>query len=415
MSQRIEQRSSYFFCFLVGFLSPLYFAFLGRIYFIEIIFFCVFIIKFTIASKRIVRLEKSSRVFVGLATLSGLFTLVGSLYAGASLINLLKGLAAILFLCIDLIAIQTILGSRLHWFKAMIIGVAASSLTQYLFAPGAYTLTSPWKFCFSQAFSIIVLLKVTRYRKFHLVLLGVLSLATVNFLLSFRSAGAFLISSLIIFLASNSERLKKVGAFFLLILSFLTIGIAGASYSQLANSGIFGENLQTKNSAQTQGRFGVILGGRNEMAFSIPAIISKPLIGWGYSASPTDKIIDDGLNFLFTNGVESAYSKRLILQQGVIPSHSYLFQFGVAGGVFSMLIWIYCLKIYSKALLIVFRRYPDRESSLLYYFLIVSGMWAVIFSPFGAYERISVALIVSLCSIIIEGEKNQTFTNSLNS
>jgi len=406
VSQKIEARSNYYFCFLLGLVSPLYFAFLGRIYFVEILFFCVVIFRFTKANREIDRLGKSSTLFVGLALLSGFLTLISSFYGESSESNLLKGLAACVFLCFDFIGIHSIIGGNLRRLNVLIVGLAASSLTQYLFAPATYTLSSPWKFCFSQAVSIIVLLKITRIRNISIVSIGVLCLAAVNFLLSYRSAGAFLISALIIFVTAKSKSAKRLGPIILILLSFSTIGIVGTIYSQIANSGFFGESLQAKNLVQSQGRFGVLLGGRNEVAFSIPAVISKPLIGWGYSASPTDKIIDDGLNYLFNSGVESAYSKRMILQQGVIPSHSYLLQFGVAGGIFSMLIWIYCLKIYTRALFIIFRRYPDRESSLLYYFLIVSGMWAVIFSPFGAFERISVVVLFSLCSIIIEGEKS---------
>lgn len=163
-------------------------------------------------------------------------------------------------------------------------------------------------------------------------------------------------------------------------------------YSAGASSGFFGEEAQAKYEMQNAyggGTMSVLLGGRAEGLVSTQAIADSPLLGHG-SWAKDYKYLYMYVALRSTYSEEQGDSLDPSINDGLIPTHSYLLGAWVEAGVLGGIFWI------SVVWMCLFRILPvafEVTSGLSVYVLMTLPffMWNILFSPFGANVRVEAA------------------------
>jgi hypothetical protein len=175
----------------------------------------------------------------------------------------------------------------------------------------------------------------------------------------------------------------------LFAVGWLVITAIGLSqfYSFGASNGWFGTESYRKYQLQSQGSGGVILGGRTEILASSQAVIDSPFIGHGswphdpkYGAILGAQLNDFGYNM---KGDADA--------NGLIPTHSYLFQAWVWAGILGAVFWAWAFWLVARALLMASGQEAMFEMCVYTGFAI---LWDILFSPFGANVRFTSAYAI---------------------
>ena len=95
------------------------------------------------------------------------------------------------------------------------------------------------------------------------------------------------------------------------------------------------------------------------------------------------------------------------IQEGLIPSHSYLFGSWVSAGILGAIFWLWIFIFCLKTTILIYKLKSDLVP--LVSFLIFSFMWDILFSPFNGDHRLYSAFrIVALIFIsrqLVEDEK----------
>lgn len=387
--------------FVIGFLSPLHIQFLGKLYLVEILLLIITLNHYIKQRNLRVHTYFEIRKFIMLCGLSLIMGLIGSLVNGIQLSSIFKGIALLFFLVTDCLAIMILAKYEIRNMIAWYFGLSMSSLIKFFVAPDEYTRSSPWKFCFASAISTIFILFFPKKRIKYFLGFVLTALALINFYLLYRIEGAVLLSTILLLYLFRRIKKRKSNWFSLITVGLFLLIFIGSIYSYAGITGLLGTDLQTKSVSQSSGKYGTLLGGRNEIAFSSIAVREKPIFGWGFYAEPPDWLIDQGLQFLYEERVNTIYKKFSILQVNQIPAHSFLMQFVVFGGLLAGILWIYVLKFLGQTLLIVFKAkdYGNIEYLITYQSLIT--FWSILFSPFGAFERINIGSIIVLSSIYV--------------
>jgi len=393
------------FLFLLGFLSPFNLQLVGRIYVIELFFLAVVLNNFyTKRDLRVLVSKQVTNVFL-LGILSAIMGSIGSLVNGLSLTSLIKGISLITFLIIDCYAVIILSKYQIRNLVLLYTGIAMSSIVKYFIIPDEYTTSTPWKFCFASAVSIFLILRYPEKNSKYYLNVLLIFLSGLNFFLSFRIEGAVLLSTVLIVSYGKRFKVDQDARIRLAILVILLTLSLGSIYTYASNTGLLGSTLQSKSIIQSSGKYGTLLGGRNEVAFSLPAIMEKPFFGWGYYAPPPESLIDNGLQFLYENGVGTVYQKQSIFELNQIPTHSYLMQFMVFGGLLAGVLWLYVLIILSRSMLAVITSRAHENVDYLVVYVSLGTMWAILFSPFGAFERVNVGIVIAFLSIYMATRK----------
>ena len=287
-----------------------------------------------------------------------------------------------------------------------VLGILCAQIIDYFISPNLYVETQPWKFGFGTWTNMLVLIvsgSTLAFSKNRIVWLFIYVLIfliiALNFYVSSRSLGLILFVSFVLFLASErastkvvkTKRLNKlklknyVGMSSVLLLSIL---VAYSSYSYFADSGLLGEEAQTKFERQSSGSMGILVGGRQEILVSSLAIYDAPIIGHG--SWPKDSQYSDLISgFLDDLG----YDLPAIVYSGdVIPTHSYLIGAWVYAGILGALFWFYILSINLKSMMHSFNLKSSYKLFILYCAIYFS--WDILFSPLGLYSRTYAALML---------------------
>ena len=151
-----------------------------------------------------------------------------------------------------------------------------------------------WKFGLSQGVSVFALLGSSYFYakgKYRVCFFISFVLASMNFHYGFRSQLAVhFISSVLIWPLSAQVRTRHgvfrgrqdtVRILTLLILAGGAAYAANASIKYAASHGFFDESQSAKFTAQAEGDYGVLVGGRPETLVAIQAIRDSPIIGHG--------------------------------------------------------------------------------------------------------------------------------------
>lgn len=230
------------------------------------------------------------------------------------------------------------------------------------------------------------------------------------------SAGVAFLSSVYLFfsnIASSNKNHSYLFTFqkkFALSFAMLaSIGILYVSYSYVASNGFLGKDAQAKFEEQDSGRYGILLGGRPEIIVSSQAIIDSPIIGHGSWAK------DIKYTMMLFNLKALGYKldeadMQTELESQLIPTHSHLMGAWVDAGILGAIFWFWILYLDGKTLLNLYLIPNDLRPLAVP--LVIEFFWDILFSPFGADQRMidafMIILLMSIHNILTSHSCNET-------
>ncbi len=344
--------------------------------------------------------EKHTTFLIGLCCVwfAGLF--VTDIIRETAFADYSRGWAKVFVFLLDFVAIVLLIGRSIRRWTLFGVGLALGMLLDFVYSPSQYAQDYPWKFGIGMGVTFLLILLsstlLTKRGRWQEILIG--SAAVLNLYLGFRSLG--LVCGLTAFyIAANKSnvrgsaapRLRSGMLRYLTIFTVVAVGGYGVFvlYVYAASAGYLGELEQWKYELQSSGELGVLLGGRAELAASLQAIVDAPLVGHG-SWAKDPYYVDMVTNRMASYGYQGMGST----QSDLIPSHSYLFGSWVEAGVLGGLFWCWVLLLAVE----YFRRYAksNLSSSPWVVFCTFLLMWNILFSPFGAEQRILAAYQIAM-------------------
>lgn len=304
--------------------------------------------------------------------------------------NTIRGLARVVFLAVDVLALAALTRYRRWSIVAMWSGVVVSQIASYFIQPSTYAHEEPWKFGFAMPFTLGMALLAERGRRLtHAIVFP--SIAAINFVLGFRSLALVCMLSFAILALRRSKDgysgIAKARSIFLVGGSILVSLILVRYYDTLALSGTLGDQLRQKALYQSQGVYGSLASGRVEILLATRSIAEHPLLGGGsYSLASSDVVLATAMDY-----VRAGYDNVAAgLLRETPPYHSAVFGSWAENGLFGVLFWIGFILTSIKYLLTVFSGHSRLVA--LSTFVATLGIWDALFSPFGAEHRLWTAL-----------------------
>ncbi len=274
-------------------------------------------------------------------------------------------------------------------------GLVVGSLLTYFISPSDYALEEPWKFglAFPVTFAVLLIASRKDVRGNWPVLLTV-AVGVLNVFLGSRSAGAICIASgaylqVVRFLRKRGivdYQLTPGKLVFIAITALIAVTSIYATYTYAASTGMLGEEARHKYELQSSGKYGILLGGRSELLAAVPAIIDSPILGHGSSAKNPAYILAQRQALAVMGYQDAAAMSPEELEEGIIPTHSYLLGAWVDGGILGAIFWVWVWGLVAKMLL---KSYPGSvliPPAVSWFALQL--LWNIPFSPYGGGERI---------------------------
>lgn len=360
--------------------------------------------------------HKRPRLGHGLAAgllLWGFASLCSDLWNGSDTLALTKGLLRVVFLAIDIYALYYLCNGRASVVKALWWGLVASFVLAYFLQPSLASHGEPWKFGFGLPVTIAVILWVTSRPSSRIQNVLVFSaLGAVHFAMGFRSmASIVLIVALLLAVQTTHSRLANASR----IVRFrpVVLGVLGATlilwlssiYDRLAQEGAFGYIAQQKAAFQAGGEFGSSLSSRSEFLLSFQSISQSPFWGGGSYSIADSSATDAAATFLNDLGYSEIASR---LARGAPAYHSEILGVWAENGILTLLFWFAVAAILVGAIYAVI--YQETAMPQLVVYLAVSGLWDLLFSPFGADRRFWLA--ASIATILLARKMTKEDGNS---
>lgn len=348
-----------------------------------------------------------SRVSHTAMTLGGLwlFGLVFSdIYRGTTFHDYSRGWANVVFVLIDFASLALLIDDRWRRVTLFAAGLAVGQVLQFYVNPVSFAAGDPWKFGYGSAVTLAGVLLASRpgvYRRPVVATGIVIALGVINIKMGFRSLGGICFLTAVMAVlgarAAHAIRPNRSGLKTLATLAVSVLaGIAIVSaYGYAAGHGLLGARAQQKYVAE-DGSYGPVIGGRPEIIASVMAIRDSPIVGHGSWASDPKYFAD------VERILQQAGYKRnpTDIFGGLIPTHSYLFQSWVYGGILGGVFWLWVLARAAGVLPRLSRLADGRL--ILVAFVDLLFLWAVLFSPLGAEARLTAAF--SLVVVLMAGK-----------
>ena len=262
--------------------------------------------------------------------------------------------------------------------------------------PLPYTSEFPWKFGYGEWVILLSLILVAKYKSLLLLwvlapILAVISLINESRTLTFLILAAFAITSL-------SPR--KRGSLILLVTLTLFPVLSYYAYLDIALNGALGERESSRAQLLASSDLGP-LAARKEFVYSSKAFVDSPLIGYGFEPQVNRQILEAGSQELISKGVRVNYAYL-----NELPMHSFLMSGLVQGGVFAGFIWIVAIRR-SAAGFIRSIEMPKYKRSLSVY-ISLTLIDRILFSPYGALERLNFVFFFSFILMTLSSEKENS-------
>lgn len=329
--------------------------------------------------------------FVGILVLAIFGEILVDLWHGSSVISSLKGFSLILFTLINLFALIILTKFDPVNIHIAIFGFAASGLASFFIQPGTYARSEIWKFGIGYPLILMVFcllsLRKIRLKKFVIVSL-IIFLSVLSLFLGARSLA--LVTFLTVFFVRNEVNVKKGKFSYSVIVILLLLGAVGLfsnAYSSLAKNGTLGDKAQAKYISQTATGNNIIINSRSELLFAGRAIVDSPILGFGSYSEMNPNLRTKILTFLTENNIYYDLAPINRTYGNRIPVHSMILQWWLWFGILGLLFPLKLLINFIKAISII-------GEPVLYYYLVISGIWNVLFSPYGEAGRILVPLTI---------------------
>lgn len=308
--------------------------------------------------------------------------------------NLIRGWSKIIFLLTNFAAIYLLMIGNVRRMYYFAFGLAVGIILSYYTNPHIYEDIYYWKFSIGFPVSVLIMILLHRKRlSFTLKIMIILILSSINFYMDARYLGVMVLLtgvyiSFYPILSSTGDKKINTNVIILGLVTVITsLYVVTETYSIAASQGYLGERAKVKFERQSSGVFGVLIGGRLEIFSSFSAIVDSPILGHG-SWARNQKYID----ILMKKMDEYGYDDTVEYQSVVIPTHSHLFGAWVYSGIMGAIFWLYTLIITIKAMLNT--RLPPDILPLIA-FIGFCFIWSILFSPFGAEERLYGAFYIS--------------------
>lgn len=331
--------------------------------------------------------------YVALLIIAAASELVTDLINASTSRESIKGFSLIFFTLVNLCAVSILTKFDKDCIRFSLMGYAFGGIVDFFIQPSTYARNEIWKFGigFQTTLIIFVLLSFPRMRKNKLFAIFLIPIVSgVSLFLGARSLGLFTFISLFLIsrdvkigVPRSSKYLKPM------ILIVTSIFIFSAIYTNLASSGFLGGKAQSKFIDQTSGRGNIILNSRSELLIAGRAIAESPILGFGSYAKMPTQLEFEILNFLSRNQINYDLAPLYRTYGDRIPVHSMFLQWWLWFGILGICFPFSLLVLYFKSV-----RHPDNEA--LVYFLAVTGIWNVLFSPYGESYRLLVPVTVVL-------------------
>ena len=260
--------------------------------------------------------------------------------------------------------------------------------------PLPYTDTYPWKFGYGE--NLILLFIVLSYylgfmkRQFF----GGMVLSAISIINQSRTL-AFLIFVSVLALLTGPKRKKNLSILFIFG-TFLPI--VYWIYLNLGISGNLGVEEISRTKLLTSTNLGP-LAARKEVIFSFRAFLESPIFGYGFNPNVKPDVIASGYQFWADHGYTiNNYDSS------TLPLHSFFWAAVIQGGILASSFWVLSFFFaVGKVFKITEYRLAIR---VLVLYSAVAMVDRILFSPFGAYERLYVAIFMGI--LISTSVRNRT-------
>jgi hypothetical protein len=335
-------------------------------------------------------------------------TFIADAYNGIPLFNRAKGTARVVFFMLDFMGLAILINNKVRNVVVFTLSICALYILSSEQFAGEFLLQ--WKFGLSQCFAILALLLCSYFytqRRYWICFLIGLMTAGINLHFGFRSQLVIILISTVLILPIFDPAGKRLGnvsgnhnTVRVLILIALAGGGAYASNAAIkyaAEKGVFDEASNEKFRTQSQGDYGVLVGGRPETLVAIQAIRDSPIFGHG-SFPYGEKYVELKQDIMYEHGYTESDDPE-VFDYPVIPTHSHLTLGWVEGGILGGLCWIYIFVLVCRSVLRLTATRP--HLSPLYSYFLVNFLWDILYSPFGSVNRMRAAFYILLSFSIL--------------
>lgn len=328
--------------------------------------------------------------------LRGQFQLVPLIFLLWFLANLLSSLLNGKSISLTLIAVTTVVITGLC-FRAFyefftqypdkilqsLLMFAVGRLIGVVLDPLPYTALLPWKFGYGEWVILLALTSVAINRSIRMLwiftpILIIISITNEARTLALLTAGAAFVS----FFGPK----KRVSVSLLMAVTALPIFMY-YGYLEVALGGHLGNTEINRARLLVENDLGP-LAARKEFIFSTRAFFDSPILGYGFEPEVKREIIADGYQELISKGIKVDYAYL-----NELPMHSFIMSAFVQGGIFAGIFWLFA--IFNSLKAFIFTIEMQRYQRSLAAYLSLALIDRILFSPFGAYERLTAAIFLS--------------------
>ncbi|WP_400767050.1 hypothetical protein [Methylosinus sporium] len=401
------------FLLFVGLSSTIKFNIVGELYVPDIV--SILIIPLFLPRIRFIKLRGAGGVLILFGALWLLNQMITDAYQLTQLSDLARGWAKIVFFFLNALGLALISAGRLRPLLFFLVGNAVAIVLQAAFFPTEFQQggldfnDGAWKFGYAPGLTTLAAIFGTSRLAFRLfgvwgeslplLVLGIVNLA-FNYRSMFGTAIAAVAFGLLKRAIDRSPRLRtKVTP--IIFGALVAGGMLFAQtlmvvYGAAAGNGMLGIAAQEKYEAQSGGDLNLLQSGRMESLVSTRAIADSPILGHGswardvtYVAMLRDILESKGMNV-----------SSFVIEDDLIPSHSYLLGAWVEAGVMGGVFWS-AIEIVSLAALYRTLKVTDAPGTALAFILFLL-IWATLFSPFGSSARFIVPAQIGCVLWILE-------------
>ena len=325
-------------------------------------------------------------------------SLLSDLFVANETLNLVKGVLRVLFFATDVFALYYLCFGSAAAVLALWWGIAFSGFLGHVIQPPFAAAGEPWKFGIGLSVTLLIVLWLAQREHGRLVTVAAfVGIAGVHFALGFRSmASITAICGLLMAVRVGSRyiagpRLSRVRLRPIVLGIVGIVGILALSsvYDGLATQGYFGAVAQSKAAYQAGGAYGSSFSSRNEIFLSLQTIAQSPFIGGG-SYSVATAAVSENAAVLLNNLGYSDVASRLL--EGAPAYHSEILGIWAENGLLTLFFWLPVGALLVRSVFAVV--YRETRLAPLVLFLSITGLWDLLFSPFGADRRMWVAATI---------------------
>lgn len=277
------------------------------------------------------------------------------------------------------------------------LGMGVGYLGAAFIQPAYYFAEAPWKFGLGIPITLIAMVIASTTGSRVTKVAVIVAAAGANIAGDYRSlaliSGAVLAAELLSPKVTTSLTTGRRVTFAAKILA--SVGVVGVAvsqvYAQLASAGSLGDQARYRLELQGGGNpIYMLLAGRYELFFSLPAALRSPLLGLGPDPQATmaqlaeseQRVREAGLTL-----VADSFSST-----GNIPTHSAIMSMWLTAGVLGLLA---AVAVTSLVALLVANSVSIGRFRVLAMFLGLLTLWNLTFSPFGGTTRYLTAATVA--------------------